>query len=87
MPFHRKNRNLHKRRLPRIHRQARSSELRGLSRVDAIEKQAATGARGGGWVQMSTGDPHEMLAHSTDPRVRKFLTRGKDKDGAATGNG
>src|ERR1700686_4442814 len=25
--------------------------------------------------QIATGDPHEMLAHSTDPRVRKFLTR------------
>src|SRR5271163_1369378 len=37
--------------------------------------------------QIATGDPHEMLAHSTDPRVRKFLTRGKDKNGAATGNG
>lgn len=37
--------------------------------------------------QIATGDPHEMLAHSTDPRVRTFLTRGKEKNGAATGNG
>src|SRR5512136_246808 len=25
-------------------------------------------------VQIATGDPHEMLAHSKDPRVRRFLT-------------
>jgi ABC-type thiamine transport system ATPase subunit len=37
--------------------------------------------------QIATGDPHEMLAHSTDPRVRKFLTRGAEKDGVATSNG
>jgi phospholipid/cholesterol/gamma-HCH transport system ATP-binding protein len=37
--------------------------------------------------QIATGDPHEMLAHSTDPRVRKFLTRGAEKDGAANGHG
>jgi hypothetical protein len=24
------------------------------------------------------GDPHDMLAHSTDPRARKFLTRGQE---------
>jgi phospholipid/cholesterol/gamma-HCH transport system ATP-binding protein len=29
-------------------------------------------------VQIATGDPKELLAHSTDPRVRKFLTRGKE---------
>jgi phospholipid/cholesterol/gamma-HCH transport system ATP-binding protein len=28
--------------------------------------------------QIATGDPHEMLAHSTDPRVRRFLTRGQE---------
>jgi phospholipid/cholesterol/gamma-HCH transport system ATP-binding protein len=28
--------------------------------------------------QIATGDPHDMLAHSTDPRVRKFLTRGQE---------
>jgi len=28
-----------------------------------------------------------MLAHSTDPRVRRFLTRGAEKDGAAKSNG
>jgi phospholipid/cholesterol/gamma-HCH transport system ATP-binding protein len=28
--------------------------------------------------QIATGDPHEMLAHSQDPRVRKFLTRGEE---------
>ena len=37
--------------------------------------------------QIATGDPHEMLAHSTDPRVRKFLTRGAEKDGASSTNG
>jgi hypothetical protein len=26
---------------------------------------------------------YEMLAHSTDPRVRKFLTRSADKNGAS----
>ena len=34
--------------------------------------------------QIATGDPHEMLAHSTDPRVRKYLTRGAEKDGASS---
>lgn len=29
-------------------------------------------------VQIATGDPKELLAHSEDSRVRKFLTRGKD---------
>ena len=28
--------------------------------------------------QIATGDPHDMLAHSKDPRVRKFLTRGEE---------
>ena len=28
--------------------------------------------------QIATGDPHDMIAHSTDPRVRKFLTRGQE---------
>jgi phospholipid/cholesterol/gamma-HCH transport system ATP-binding protein len=37
--------------------------------------------------QIATGDPHEMLAHSTDPRVRKFLTRGAEKNGAGNSNG
>jgi phospholipid/cholesterol/gamma-HCH transport system ATP-binding protein len=27
--------------------------------------------------QIATGDPHDMLEHSKDPRVRKFLTRGQ----------
>ena len=27
--------------------------------------------------QIASGDPKELLAHSEDPRVRKFLTRGK----------
>jgi phospholipid/cholesterol/gamma-HCH transport system ATP-binding protein len=30
-------------------------------------------------VQIATGDPKDLLANSHDPRVRKFLTRGKDK--------
>jgi phospholipid/cholesterol/gamma-HCH transport system ATP-binding protein len=29
-------------------------------------------------VQIATGDPHDMLANSQDPRIRKFLTRGKE---------
>jgi phospholipid/cholesterol/gamma-HCH transport system ATP-binding protein len=28
--------------------------------------------------QIATGDPRDMLAHSKDPRVRKFLTRGQE---------
>jgi phospholipid/cholesterol/gamma-HCH transport system ATP-binding protein len=28
--------------------------------------------------QIATGDPHDMLANSQDPRVRKFLTRGAE---------
>ena len=36
--------------------------------------------------QIAAGDPHELLAHSDDPRVRKFLTRGqKGGDAAAHG--
>jgi phospholipid/cholesterol/gamma-HCH transport system ATP-binding protein len=30
-------------------------------------------------VQIATGNPKDLLANSSDPRVRKFLTRGKDK--------
>jgi phospholipid/cholesterol/gamma-HCH transport system ATP-binding protein len=29
-------------------------------------------------VQIATGNPKDLLANSSDPRVRKFLTRGKD---------
>jgi phospholipid/cholesterol/gamma-HCH transport system ATP-binding protein len=29
-------------------------------------------------VQIATGNPKDLLANSADPRVRKFLTRGKD---------
>ena len=29
--------------------------------------------------QIAGGDPKDLLANSRDPRVRKFLTRGKDK--------
>jgi phospholipid/cholesterol/gamma-HCH transport system ATP-binding protein len=36
--------------------------------------------------QIASGDPHEMLAHSTDPRVRKFLTRGAEKNGTGAAN-
>jgi phospholipid/cholesterol/gamma-HCH transport system ATP-binding protein len=36
--------------------------------------------------QIATGDPHEMLAHSTDPRVRKFLTRGQEGGNSADGH-
>jgi phospholipid/cholesterol/gamma-HCH transport system ATP-binding protein len=30
--------------------------------------------------QIATGDPKDLLAHSPDPRVRKFLTRGEGGD-------
>jgi phospholipid/cholesterol/gamma-HCH transport system ATP-binding protein len=30
--------------------------------------------------QIATGDPKELLAHSEDPKIRKFLTRGKEGD-------
>jgi phospholipid/cholesterol/gamma-HCH transport system ATP-binding protein len=30
-------------------------------------------------VQIASGDPKDLLANSHDPRVRKFLTRGKEK--------
>jgi len=32
---------------------------------------------------IASGDPKELLAHSTDPRVHRFLTRGEDGRGAA----
>ena len=32
--------------------------------------------------QIAIGDPRELLAHSTDSRVRKFLMGGKEKKGA-----
>ena len=37
--------------------------------------------------QIATGDPHEMLVHSTDPRVRRFLTRGAEGGDSANTNG
>ncbi len=37
--------------------------------------------------QIATGDPHDMLANSKDPRVLKFLTRGEQGGGAANTNG
>ena len=36
-------------------------------------------------VQIASGDPKELLANSDDPRVRKFLTRGKE-GGASEAN-
>jgi phospholipid/cholesterol/gamma-HCH transport system ATP-binding protein len=33
-------------------------------------------------VQIASGDPKELLADSHDPRVRKFLTRGKESGGS-----
>jgi phospholipid/cholesterol/gamma-HCH transport system ATP-binding protein len=38
-------------------------------------------------VQIASGDPKELLAHSTDPRVRKFLTRGKEGGDTSNANG
>jgi phospholipid/cholesterol/gamma-HCH transport system ATP-binding protein len=37
--------------------------------------------------QIATGNPHELLAHSQDPRVRKFLTRGQEGGEAAGSHG
>src|SRR5271167_1592837 len=37
--------------------------------------------------QIATGDPHDMLAHATDPRVRRFLTRGQEGGDSAGSNG
>jgi phospholipid/cholesterol/gamma-HCH transport system ATP-binding protein len=37
--------------------------------------------------QIATGDPHELLANSTDPRVRKFLTRGEEGGDSADRHG
>jgi phospholipid/cholesterol/gamma-HCH transport system ATP-binding protein len=37
--------------------------------------------------QIATGDPHDMLAHSRDERVRKFLTRGAEGGAIANTNG
>jgi phospholipid/cholesterol/gamma-HCH transport system ATP-binding protein len=35
--------------------------------------------------QIASGDPHDLLAHSKDPRVIRFLTRGQEGgEGAAT---
>jgi phospholipid/cholesterol/gamma-HCH transport system ATP-binding protein len=37
--------------------------------------------------QIATGDPHDMLANSQDPRVRRFLTRGEDGGDSASHHG
>lgn len=37
--------------------------------------------------QIATGDPHEMLAESKDPRVRRFLTRGQEGGDSADSHG
>jgi phospholipid/cholesterol/gamma-HCH transport system ATP-binding protein len=37
--------------------------------------------------QIATGDPHDMLANSQDPRVRKFLTRGAEGGDPANPHG
>ncbi len=37
--------------------------------------------------QIATGDPHDLLAHSKDPRVRKFLTRGQEGGDSAVTHG
>jgi len=36
---------------------------------------------------IASGDPHELLAHSTEPRVREFLTRGKAGENSEKANG
>lgn len=35
--------------------------------------------------QIATGDPKDLLAHCTDPRVQKFLTRGAEGGGQTAG--
>jgi len=37
--------------------------------------------------QIATGDPHELLAHSKDPRIRRFLTRGAEGGDSANHHG
>lgn len=37
--------------------------------------------------QIATGDPHEMMANSKDPLVRKFLSRGRDGGNSANRHG
>ncbi|MGH7988447.1 MAG: ABC transporter ATP-binding protein [Candidatus Binataceae bacterium] len=37
--------------------------------------------------QIATGDPHEMLRNSRDPRVRKFLTRGQEDGNPVNASG
>jgi phospholipid/cholesterol/gamma-HCH transport system ATP-binding protein len=37
--------------------------------------------------QIATGDPHDMLANSHDPRVRRFLTRGQEGGDSADSHG
>jgi phospholipid/cholesterol/gamma-HCH transport system ATP-binding protein len=37
--------------------------------------------------QIATGDPKDLLAHSTDMRVRRFLTRGEEGGEAGTKDG
>ena len=36
---------------------------------------------------IASGDPRELLAHSTDPRVRRFLTRGEARENPEKANG
>src|SRR6266481_1228848 len=38
-------------------------------------------------VQIATGDPHDMLANSKDPRVQRFLTRGQEGGDSAGSHG
>jgi phospholipid/cholesterol/gamma-HCH transport system ATP-binding protein len=38
-------------------------------------------------LQIATGDPKDLLAHSDDARVRKFLTRGKEGGDSAGSHG
>ena len=38
-------------------------------------------------VQIASGDPRELLANSDDPRVRRFLTRGKEGGESVTSHG
>ncbi len=37
--------------------------------------------------QIAVGDPRSMLTHSTNPRVRRFLTRGAEANGANISHG
>ena len=55
---------------------------------EEIAKLEVTGSAGGGMfintkTMIATGSPRDLLHHSPDPKVRRFLTRG-ESDGETT---